>query len=555
MRKYFLLFPLLVVILAANAQQVDRDKVVVEIATGTWCQYCPGAAMGAEDLVANGKEVAIVEYHGGDEYENSSGLSRISYYSVTGYPTAVFDGLLKVVGGDHTLSMYSQYLPKYNQRIAVPSSFTIDVQGENTCLVNYNLTITVNRLEEVTGTLKLHVVVTESDIQESWQGMSELHWVERMMVPSQNGTLLDFSSGDTQVINLSFAVDDSWVRENSELTVFIQNTTTKEILQGIKRNMTDFPNTTLVDASLLGVYNVGAANCSGMISPIATLRNNGQNDLTSLEIHYKVNDSEEGVLNWAGDLVMGEIENVPLPLINFTLNDQNTLLTYCANPNNVPDECPDNDAASSEFSGEALVAASTVYLTYRLDNFPEQTSWELRDQTGAVLYADGPFPGQPGLFAKDTFQLAGNQCYDFIIYDTQGNGICCETGIGFYMVKDSDGNFLVEQGGDFGYSEVISFEVAGNVGIADKSAGASVHLFPNPAHDRANIEITLMESVPLTLEIHTLTGEMVKSIDRGMLGPGEHQIIINLCGMVPGVYFIQVSAGAALWTRKLFVLD
>jgi hypothetical protein len=292
-----------------------------------------------------------------------------------------------------------------------------------------------------------------------------------------------------------------------------------------------------------------------MISPIATLRNNGQNDLTSLEIHYKVNDSEEGVLNWAGDLVMGEIENVPLPLINFTLNDQNTLLTYCANPNNVPDECPDNDAASSEFSGEALVAASTVYLTYRLDNFPEQTSWELRDQTGAVLYADGPFPGQPGLFAKDTFQLAGNQCYDFIIYDTQGNGICCETGIGFYMVKDSDGNFLVEQGGDFGYSEVISFEVAGNVGIADKSAGASVHLFPNPAHDRANIEITLMESVPLTLEIHTLTGEMVKSIDRGMLGPGEHQIIINLCGMVPGVYFIQVSAGAALWTRKLFVLD
>ena len=68
MRKFFLLFPLFITIVMVNAQQVDRDKVVVEIATGTWCQYCPGAAMGAEDLLANGKEVAIVEYHGGDEY-------------------------------------------------------------------------------------------------------------------------------------------------------------------------------------------------------------------------------------------------------------------------------------------------------------------------------------------------------------------------------------------------------------------------------------------------------------------------------------------------------
>ena len=53
------------------AQQVDRDKVLLEIITGTWCYYCPGAAMGAEDLIANGKEVAVVEYHTGDTYENT----------------------------------------------------------------------------------------------------------------------------------------------------------------------------------------------------------------------------------------------------------------------------------------------------------------------------------------------------------------------------------------------------------------------------------------------------------------------------------------------------
>jgi hypothetical protein len=398
------------------------------------------------------------------------------------------------------------------------------------------------------------VAVTESDIQESWQGMSELDFVERRMVPNQNGTLLDFSGGDTQVINLSFAVEDSWVRENSELVVFIQNTTTKEILQGVKMNMTDFPNNTLIDASLLNVHNVGEVNCSGTISPIVTLRNNGQNDLTSLEIHYQVNDTEESTVNWIGNLAMGEVENVPLPVISFPLNDLNTISTFCSNPNNVSDECPDNDAANIEFTSEAPVTANTIYLMYRLDQFPEQTSWELRDHTGAILFSDGPFPGQPDLFAKDTFQLEGNQCYDFIINDSQGNGICCEAGIGFYMLKDSDGLVLV-QGGDFGYSEVIGFEVAGGVGIREHDAGEPVHIYPNPAIDQSTVDFTLTESARIGVRIFTLTGEMVRSIEKGVLSPGEHKIILSTADMAPGAYFLQIVAGETKWTEKLFVLN
>ena len=35
----------------------ERNMVILEIGTGTWCQYCPGASMGAHDLLANGKTV------------------------------------------------------------------------------------------------------------------------------------------------------------------------------------------------------------------------------------------------------------------------------------------------------------------------------------------------------------------------------------------------------------------------------------------------------------------------------------------------------------------
>ncbi len=554
MKKYFLILPALLFAFLTSAQQVDRNKVIVEIATGTWCQYCPGAAKGADDLIANGKEVAIVEYHGGDNFENTYSASRINYYGITGYPTAVFDGTLKVEGGDHTESMYSYYLPKYNQRIAIPSSFTIDVQGENTCFVNYSVTVTINKVADATGPYKLHAAVTESDLQVSWQGMSELDYVERMMVPNQNGTAIDFSFSNTQVVNLLFTVSSEWIRENCELVVFIQNTSNKEILQGARMNLTDFPTTTQVDATILDIHNVGEVNCSGTVAPAVTIRNNGQNDLSSLEIYYTVNDTEEGQFDWTGNLMQGQTEAVQLPLIAFPLNDQNTLAIHCSNPNNMPDECPDNDASGTTFTDDALVAAGDIYLVYRLDNHPEETSWELRDQTGEIVYADGPFPGSPGLFATDTLQLTGGQCYDFIIYDSGGNGICCNYGIGLYSLKDADG-LILAQGGSFGYSEMTTFQMAGGVGIAEKVAAEDIQIYPNPADGQATVDITLAGPGGVILNIYSLTGELISSDDLGMLSEGAQRIMIDTKSLTAGVYFLEMRTGKTSRTSKLFILD
>ena len=118
MKKLLLSIIMLFALTTLIAQQVPRSMVALEIGTGTWCQYCPGAAMGADDLLANGKLVAVIENHNGDGYANNYSNARNTYYSINGYPTAVFDGVLKFVGGSHTQSMYSNYLPKYNTRMA-----------------------------------------------------------------------------------------------------------------------------------------------------------------------------------------------------------------------------------------------------------------------------------------------------------------------------------------------------------------------------------------------------------------------------------------------------
>ncbi|MDZ7743808.1 MAG: Omp28-related outer membrane protein [Bacteroidota bacterium] len=289
-KVHLLLSTLFLLTFSLQAQQVDREYVVVEIATGTWCQYCPGSAMGAEDLIENGHEVAIIEYHYGDDYQNTYSSSRVSYYGVSGYPTAYFDGILSVVGGSQTQSMYPQYLPRYNQRIGVQSSFSLDVTGETYGLMDYEVDITVEKVASSSASnLKLHFVITESEIEENWQGMDVLDYVERIMVPNQYGTSIDFSGGDTQEVSLSFSIDEEWVYEHCEVVVFLQDHSTKEVHQATKMPLSAFTPAYDRDASIVGTRNIPEKSCMGSVAPIATIRNNGNETLTSVDINYQVN--------------------------------------------------------------------------------------------------------------------------------------------------------------------------------------------------------------------------------------------------------------------------
>ena len=221
-----------------NTYTTARDMVLLEIGTGTWCQYCPGAALGADDLIANGCSVAVVENHNGDAYTNTYSDARNNYYGINGFPTAVFDGQQQFVGGDHTISMYSNYLPIYESREPINSAYSLGIFGTHSGN-DYDVTVRVNKVASTPpyNNIVLQFVLTESEIMVNWQGQNHLNFVERTMSPDQNGTALDFTSGDIQDIHLTFTMDPSWVVDNCELVAFIQNNDNKEILQGTKLSL------------------------------------------------------------------------------------------------------------------------------------------------------------------------------------------------------------------------------------------------------------------------------------------------------------------------------
>jgi hypothetical protein len=224
-----------------NTYTTLRDMVILEIGTGTWCVYCPGAAMGADDLILNGHNVGVVENHNGDSYANSYSDARNAYYGITGYPTAVFGGIDYFIGGSNTVSNYDEYLPIFEGRKAINTAFSVGIFGENTGL-DYTVNLRLEKLASIPAdwdNLVVHLALTESHIPENWQGQTELNFVQRLMAPDELGTAVDLMNNSNISVDLNFALDASWVLDECELVAWIQNLNNKEILQGSKVKLTD----------------------------------------------------------------------------------------------------------------------------------------------------------------------------------------------------------------------------------------------------------------------------------------------------------------------------
>lgn len=206
------------------ACEQERQNVLVEILTGTWCNYCPGAAMGADELVSNGKKVSVIEYHSGDSYTNPEGKVHINNFNAGGLPSAYFDGTTHKGGGSHTQSMYSAYLPIYEAAIALPTAYTLDYSIEEVNASKYNVSFSVKDLYDYKlDGLKLYVALIESEIEEEWQGQTKLDFVERKMYPNGNGFALDFSSNSTVENSMTVEIPAEYVKENCRLVAFVQN--------------------------------------------------------------------------------------------------------------------------------------------------------------------------------------------------------------------------------------------------------------------------------------------------------------------------------------------
>ncbi|MEP2774274.1 MAG: T9SS type A sorting domain-containing protein [Fulvivirga sp.] len=197
------------------------------------------------------------------------------------------------------------------------------------------------------------------------------------------------------------------------------------------------------------------------------------------------------------------------------------------------------DAISLSSSGGGGGGTTTVNLSITLDNYPEETSWEIRSGS-TVIASGGTYGSQPdGSTINQAIELADG-CYDFIISDAYGDGICCSYGNGSYSL--TSGGSTLASGGSFGSSETTNFCVGGGARALARSvttegtAPAGFSVFPNPANDQITIYSGKMES-PDYVIINTAGRVWQKGTLTG------NQSEINVSELKSGFYFVRVTDG------------
>jgi hypothetical protein len=499
MKKFTLLFASFVLIaLVANAQ-VERNMVAVEIGTGTWCTYCPGAAMGADDLVANGKRVAVIENHNGDIFATTNSDARNSYYNISGFPTAFFDGGHSVVGGNHSSSMYSSYLPKYNQCIAILSPLTIDYtvtrDGQQ-----FVFDFTITKVSDLPNNqLIFQFTATQSEIQYSWQGQTHLNFVNRLMVPDASGTPIDFTSTDVQTVNIVANIDPTWPMEDIEFVAFVQDNTTKAIHNTIRPVLSDFVATTSTDICQNNSITY-ADNSVGRPGSVKWYFPGGQPASSTSEapsIVYQTPGIYDVIMVTttgldSDSIVKDDYVNIR-PGAYTTTPDGNTLV------------CTNNVNQTTDYTTTS--ASASAY------------TWEL-------------YPANAGSITNN-----GASCT--ILWANNWNGTA---------------SLRVRGTNDCGlgpWTEYMDIVCTSCVGIEEKDQAQPVSVYPNPASKDLNVSVNNAAADVLNVKLMNALGTVVYNENLATTGKLDHKI--NVGKLAEGMYFLKVEGKKLNYSQKITV--
>jgi len=543
MKKITLIITSLLMVLVLNAQQVAKELVVVEIATGGWCQYCPGAAMGADDLVANGHNVAIIENHNGDPYATDFSNGRNYYYGISSFPSALFNGQNLVGGGSHDETMYPYYLPNYNNAIDDMTSFEVEMEVSSTDDSNFDVTVTINKVADYAGTnLVSHLVITQSHIEYSWQGMDEFNFVNVAMFPDMYGQSLDFSSEDQIVLNYNFDVLPEWVLEECKIIAFVQDNSSKEILQGAQKDMyiPNGVNNVVLDKIIAPTE---ALICETNLSPVVVIKNKGTDPLTSLTIEYSINEGETETYSWTGNLAFAESEEISLNSINYFIENENALSINALLPNGQADDDITNNNLTHVFN-QAPETTTRVFLDMNTGStFVQNISWQLENSNGDILFSGNGYSANSQV--NETFNLNIDDCYYFTIYNSYNNGF--STG-GYFTLTDSEGLEITSVAGNFGYSQTSPFGTVTLASDVNENIINKISVYPNPATNLINVN--LGENQDVDIKIYNITGNQIfensyKNINNTNINCSEFE---------NGIYFMEIINGNSIISKKITVI-
>lgn len=197
------------------------------------------------------------------------------------------------------------------------------------------------------------------------------------------------------------------------------------------------------DAAIESIEGLSDAVCNEEVTIGLELKNYGVENLTSADISWQLNGNAANVINWTGNLpyLSSEIINVTLNTSNGLIDGDNELITTSSNPNLMVDEVPSNDQFTRNFV--VVIDGGALSLQVLTDDFPTETSWDVEDMDGNVIYESDPYNQGQTLYLFEMC-LDPDQCYTLNLYDSFGDGIQYGGIEGDVQIVDEEGQVVFD---------------------------------------------------------------------------------------------------------------
>jgi hypothetical protein len=584
MKKFtFLMCAVLACLLQVNAQQfVSTDpqnrNAIIEEFTGRNCGYCPDGHVIANQIVhSNPGRVWAVNVHAGGYSPTSfpnlnCGVSTTicNGFQVSGFPAGVVNrSTATAQGRGQWQSLTNQQLAQAAEcnvagqvvvnpvtrlaKINVEVYYTANSASDNNYLTIIMLQDSIwgsqsggsSNPEQYVGGQYCHMHILRDAITADWGDE---------IAPTTAGTLIQkeyiyeipASIGSPNGVEVDI--------ENIAFLAFVaekyQGAPTRAIL-----NVNELTVTQGTEEAIYPIIaNVAAASgisCSTTRTLKLDLVNGGLDELTSLKYQVKVADNEPIEFTWEGSIASYQSSSIEID-VDMPFGTQNVQVSI-VEANGTAYEFTKTGSVTTDEWATVNVEGETEELTIDImqDKYGNQITWELLASDMTVIASGGPYTmlvggGSATQLHIEKATVSKGDCVKFVIKDAVGNGMCCSFGEGYYQIKDSKGNIVVDGDGDFGSEASALLSIGAGEAVEEIETVESYNIFPNPVKDVLTVKGENMKQVVISNAL----GQVVETINTN-----DNEVRVDVSAFNNGMYFINViDNNGEMTTSKVSVL-
>ena len=297
------------------------------------------------------------------------------------------------------------------------------------------------------------------------------------------------------------------------------------------------------DAVLIDIIGVPSFICGDSISPKATIKNQGSNNLTSLTINYELDGGGFNTVNWTGNIPPLGIDSVAIPTI-YIAGGLHTFTSNCSNPNGVNDENPLNDTTTVNFSSNDNPTLAALNLT--TDDWGVELSWVVSNQIGDTVIQGGGYSNISGGEIINENLCLSDSCFTFTLYDSAGDGYCCGFGSGGLLLLNPTGDTLAIDTTFNGSS--ISFPFCLTTAInASTQTENTFNIYPNPTKGIFTISSNI--NSPYNITIYDVLGKVIYQKENETNDSTQ----IDIGNVKKGIYFVSIVSENERVVKRLVI--